>query len=179
MKLFNNIIFSVFLLISLSTVSLAVSNKSEINEVEKLEKIRLDKFFKNGKVKVSVDYERNSYVLKINTKEVIYPNHITFIDFEPMGVRFYNMSERPGSYNPYEQRYEYSNDDRRNYFSTTDEYEITISLPLKTIKLFCSIPELDMGINGNFKPKAGLKSELLILDKEQLENEIKKLENKK
>ena len=145
----------------------------------------MDKFFKNGKVKVSVSEQfdpiekRNSYILKINTKEIIYPNHIDFIDFEPMGVRFYNMSQRPGFYNPYEGQYEYSKDDRRDYFFFFFEYEITINLPLKTIKLFCSTPELDMGINGNFKPKSGLKSELLILDKEQLDNEIKKLENKK
>lgn len=181
MKLFNTIIFSVLLLILTSNILFSSTNKSQINEFEKSEKMRLDKFFKNGKVTFKIPNEVASfdkYRLIINTKEIIYPNHINFIDFEPMGVRFYNESSRPGSYNGYEERYEYSKDDRRDYFSITDEYEISIWLPIKTLKLFCSIPELDMGINGNFKPKIGLKSELLLLDKEQLDTQINKLENK-
>lgn len=107
-------------------------------------------------------YVFDDYSLELDPTEIIYPNKIKYIDFEPIAVRYNNPKEL----------------DKENFFYIDENIKIRINMKLSDLKQLYTLKDIDLGINGDFKPKNGIKSELIEFKKEYLENTINQCESK-
>lgn len=152
-----------------------------VREPVDLRKDELIKFFEDKKVDMTVKSDcyisgnylfshnlfspsinADEYFLELDTKEIIFPNHINYISFEPIGLEYWNSK--------------YDNDAK--YFQIINGSKISISISLNNLEQIYSINNIDFGINGKFKSEIYGSSDLLKYNQSDLKNEINNCNNK-
>jgi hypothetical protein len=104
----------------------------------------------------------DEYFLELDTKKIIFPNHINYISFEPIGLEYWNLK--------------HDNDAR--HFTIIDGNKISISISLNNLEQIYSIDNIDFGIDGKFKSEIYGSSALLEYNQSDLQNEINNCNNK-
>lgn len=158
-----------------------------IEELKRIDREYIDnelKFFKYGYIGISVKnecyvsgnilfsynmfspiIEKDKYSLILDIKDMIYPNHINYIELEPIGLKYWNFN------NDYY-------DNNREFFNTTSDNKLKISMSLNNLEEIYSINKIDLGINGYFLSKDLELENRLLYNKNDLEKEINNCQDK-